>query len=157
MDHRRDGVLCGSVLPICILVRVHSDVSAVFDVVHNQPLKALHDYRGEGYQSIVIQSCHCGGFGNGDDCGGLQACQHLRQLVCAALQQPPGDIIGPCSFAWINPVEGPPQFCWGQAEGLFSWWRGESVAGGGVRVVEVGVEAVEGRQAERGPWGIVHL
>jgi len=149
VDHRRDGVLCGSILPVCILVRVHSDVSAVFDVVHNQPLEALHDYRGEGYRSIVIQACHCGGFGNGDDCGGLQAgrdhClleggveyvfQHLLQLVCAALQQPPGDIIGPCSFAGMNPLEGPPHFCWGHAEGLFSWWRGESGAGRGVRAM----------------------
>ncbi|KAI3371066.1 hypothetical protein L3Q82_023708 [Scortum barcoo] len=54
-------------LPICILVRVHSDVDAVLDVGHDQSLEALHDYRGEGYRPIVIQACHCGRFGDGDD------------------------------------------------------------------------------------------
>ena len=57
---RRDGVLCGSVLPVCILERVHSDADAVLGVSHDQSLKALHDYRGEGYWPVVIQAGHWG-------------------------------------------------------------------------------------------------
>jgi len=49
VDDRRYGVLCGSVLHVCILVRVYSDVDAVLDVSHDQSLEALHDYRGEDY------------------------------------------------------------------------------------------------------------
>ncbi|KAI3361571.1 hypothetical protein L3Q82_013720, partial [Scortum barcoo] len=43
------------------------DVDAVLDVGHDLA------YRGEGYRLIVIQACHCGRFGDGDDRGGLQA------------------------------------------------------------------------------------
>lgn len=64
-------------------------------------------------RSIVIQACHCGRFGDGDDRGGLEAgrdrhllkrgvedvCQHLRQLVCAAPQQPPEDVLRTSSWS----------------------------------------------------------
>ncbi len=73
VNHRGDGVLCGSVRPVGVLMWVHSDIDGIFDAGHNQSLKALHDYRSEGHRPIVIQACHCGGFGDGDDSGGLQA------------------------------------------------------------------------------------
>ncbi|KAI3352993.1 hypothetical protein L3Q82_019566 [Scortum barcoo] len=79
---------------------VNSDVDAVLDVGHDQSLEALHDYRGEGYRPIVIQACHCGRFGDGDDRGSLQAGGDRRllergvedvhqHLVCDALYAPP--------------------------------------------------------------------
>lgn len=66
IDHRRDGVLCGSALFVCILVCVSSDVNGGFD----QPFKAFCIYRCEDYWPIVIQTCHGRTLGNWDDGGG---------------------------------------------------------------------------------------
>ncbi|XP_072513049.1 uncharacterized protein [Salminus brasiliensis] len=97
VDHRGNGIICGSVPPVGILVWVHSDVDGGFDVGHNQSFKAFSDYRRESYRPVVIQTCHCGALGDRDDGGGLQAggnsclgegdienvCQYLGDLISA--------------------------------------------------------------------------
>ena len=44
VDHSSDGVSCGAVPPVGILVMVSCYVDGLFYVRHNQPLKALHCY-----------------------------------------------------------------------------------------------------------------
>ncbi|KAI4888851.1 hypothetical protein NFI96_007631 [Prochilodus magdalenae] len=78
VDHRGNGIICGSVPPVGVLVWVHSDVDGGFDVGHNQSFKAFSDYRRERYRPVVIQTCHCGALGDRDDGGGLQAGDSLR-------------------------------------------------------------------------------
>ncbi|KAI4885555.1 hypothetical protein NFI96_021070 [Prochilodus magdalenae] len=63
VDHRGNGIICGSVPPVGVLVWVHSDVDGGFDVGHNQSFKAFSDYRRESYRPVVIQTCHCGALG----------------------------------------------------------------------------------------------
>ncbi len=60
MNHWWDGIIRGAIFLVGILVGVHSDVDGIFNVGHDQPLEALHDYRSQSYRSIVIQACHCG-------------------------------------------------------------------------------------------------
>lgn len=42
-------LISGVVLLVGMLVGVHSDIDGVFDVGHDEPLKALCDYWGEGH------------------------------------------------------------------------------------------------------------
>lgn len=49
-------VLQGCVKCFFFPVGVHRDIDGVFDVCPEQPLEELHDYRGLGYRSIVIQA-----------------------------------------------------------------------------------------------------
>lgn len=90
------AVWFGSIIPICVLVRVQSDVDGVLNAGNNRSLEALHDYRGEGLWPIVIQAFHCKYFGDGNDSGSLHTggdrrlldggiedtCRYLSQLVC---------------------------------------------------------------------------
>lgn len=52
-----------------MLVWVPICVNCVFNVGHNQPLKAFCDDQHEGFWSIVIQTCHCRALGDRDDGG----------------------------------------------------------------------------------------
>lgn len=66
---RRDGVIRGYVPAVGVLMQVH----VALYMGQDRLLKALCDYRSEGNWPILIQACHCGAFGDGDDGGRLHA------------------------------------------------------------------------------------
>ncbi len=56
VESYRNGVLCGSVRTICELVRVEVWGEMILDVLKDQSLKALHDYRSKGHQTVIVQA-----------------------------------------------------------------------------------------------------
>lgn len=73
VDCDGDSVLCGSVCFLGKLVTVHVHRDAVSDVRQYHPLKALHDYWGEGDWALVIEAGNAIFFADRDDGSGLKA------------------------------------------------------------------------------------
>ena len=64
------GVFSRPVCSVGILMWVEAGREAGFDVMLDQPLKALCDYKCEGYWAIVLEAVYGGLlFRNRDDCG----------------------------------------------------------------------------------------
>ena len=82
-----DSVLCGSVCLMGKLVAVQVHRDAVSDVRQYHPLKAPHDYWGEGDWAVVIEAGNGRFFGDRDDGSGLKA-----GGICSLLQREGEDV-----------------------------------------------------------------
>ena len=112
----RHGIISGPICTISIPMRVQVWGQGTFDVLHDHPLKALHDDGCQCYGAIIVQAGYRALLWDWNDGGRFEAfwynrltqgcvknvCEDIFQLFCTVPEYPSRYIVRPAAFRGLT-------------------------------------------------------
>nr|XP_049575848.1 uncharacterized protein LOC125968620 [Syngnathus scovelli] len=157
VEGRADGILRGPLGTVRKLERVNGGGENGLDVLHDQPLKALHDDGRQCHRAVVIEAGRCRFLRHRNDGGSLETRgddgllqgnvkdvrEDTRQLPSAVLQRSTRDVVRARRLTGVNSGKRPPHTVGREAQGLLVWGGSGLQRASAVLGVEASKEAVQ--------------